>query len=578
MRAPLATLLSWGLLLACTGDLEGQMGAGADGTPSPPVSAGGSTPSATNPAGGSVAESAAAPIALDAVSSAPTATPTLTRLSVLQWANTVRDLLPLANPGDLDSALTKDAVVRFDNEADSLFVGQDLHNDLQSEAERLAGLVVADPAALARLVPAAAPADLAGKAEAYLRDFGRRAYRRPLTSEELQDYVALFQQGPTLTTGLEPFAAGVRVTLEVFLQSVPFLYRSSFGGAAVAGRARLTDHEIAANLAYALTDHPPDADLAAAADRGVLGSTEAIANQARRLLPSTAGRAAVDRFFFQYFGLGQYDTLQKDPAIAPQFTDATGPLLHEEGKRLLQYLFSENLGMGAIFTTSVSFVNAPLAKLYGLPGTFSDDIWTQVSFNVDERPGLLTRLGFVAYFGYQDRPNSIKRGANLNSRILCNELSPPPNIVLPALPEPDPNRTNREQIAGLTEGCGASCHVPFINPAGFAFENFDGLGNYRATENGKPIDASGTYFFKDGPKEFADVVEFNQALAESSQAHACYTLKWASNLFARLPRKGDEELASRLAQRSIDQQLSSKELVIALISDDAFVTRVEGPQ
>jgi len=145
------------------------------------------------------------------------------------------------------------------------------------------------------------------------------------------------------------------------------------------------------------------------------------------------------------------------------------------------------------------------------------------------------------------------------------------------LPEPDPNLTNREQIAALTEGCGAACHVPFINPAGFAFENFDGLGRYRDSESGKPIDASGTYTFREGAKSFAGVVEFSEALAESGQAHACYTQKWAANLLARQLRRGDEALARRLAQRSVDERLSSIDLVIAIVTDEAFVTRVEGP-
>lgn len=578
MRTALPILLAWASLLACTagvGDAPMRAVLGDEQSPSP---AGMGAPSTTGieasgeqPAPNPVLEPLPPP-----ESRAPVATPTLTRLSGLQWANTVRDLLPIAGLGDLDNALTKDAVVRFDNEADSLFVGQDLHNDLQSEAERLAGLVVADPSAIEQLVPAGAPADGTGRAEAYLRFFGRRAYRRPLAEDELQDYLALFQRGPALTVGLGAFEAGVRVTLEAFLQAIPFLYRTAFGGEAVEGRARLTDHEVASNLAYALTDHPPDEDLSAAADSGDL-SVEALTSQAERLIASDAGHAAVDRFFFQYFGLGQYDTLQKDPAIAPEFTDQTGALLHAADQQLLQHLFSQNLGLREIFTTSVGFVDASLAGLYGLEGAVAEQGWTQVTFDANERPGILTRLGFLAYFGYQDRPNSIKRGANLNSRILCNELSPPPNIVLPPLPQPDPTLTNREQIAALTEGCGAACHVPFINPAGFAFENFDGLGRYRETENGKPIDASGSYTFHEGKKAFADVAGFSEALAESQQAHACYTEKWAANLFARQPRQADKELARRLAQRSIDERLSSIDLVIALVTDETFVTRVEAP-
>jgi len=502
-------------------------------------------------------------------------TPTLARLSTLQWANTVRDLLKIANPGDLDNALTKDPVVRFDNEADSLFVGQELHDDLQSEAERLAALVVADPAALAKLVPASAPTDAAGKAKVFLQDFGRRAYRRPLTTVELADYTALFNQGPSLVPGLGAFQAGVRVTLEAFLQAPQFLYRTSIGAPAVNGRARLTDYEIAANLSYALTNAPPDVTLADAADKGSLSAVAAIEAQARRLLPTPSGKSAIDRFYFQYFGLGQYDTLQKEA----KFTDFAnvGPQLREEATQLLRFLFDQKLGLRDIFTTPVAFVNAPVAKLYGLSGTFEANAWKQVALDPAQRPGLLTRLGFVSYFGYQDRPNTIKRGASINNRILCAEMHPPEDLVIPPFPEPDPAKTNREQVTELTKSAAcAGCHTSFINPAGFAFENFDGLGRYRTTDQGKPIDASGSYNFEEGPAQFSNVAEFSKALSTSSQAHACYTKRWAANLYARMPRREDENAAAQLAAKSIKENISSMDVVVSLITNEAFVTRVEG--
>lgn len=595
MRRPhassyLAPLL---LLAGCTGTV-GNGGVGGDGTPVTSGGAGsglgaggsagitsnggtsgqGSSSGGTNANGGADASGGVPGTVADP--NAPTATPALARLSVLQWANTVRSLLALTAPGDLDNALTKDAVVRFDNEADSLFVGQDLHDDLQSEAERLAALVTSDPKAVARLVPAGAPTDTAGKASAYIKDFGRKAFRRPLSAGEVQDYVALFNQGPTLTTGLAAFEAGMRVTLEAFLQAPDFLYRTSIGGAAVGGRARLSNYEIAANLAYALTNSPPDTALAAAADQSALASNTAIETQAKRLLPTEAGKAAVDRFFFQYFGLGQYDTLQKDPLVAPQFTDKTGPLLHAEAQQLLQYLFAQNLGLREIFTTSVGFVNAPLAKLYGMTGTFDATAFKQVAFEGNQRPGILSRLGFLSYYGHQTLQDTIHRGSNINSRILCTELSPPPNVQIPALPAQDPTRTNRELVATFTEGCGAACHTFLINPAGFAFESFDGVGAYRTTENGKPIDTSGEYRFQAGSKKFANLNEFTQLLATSSQAHACYTKKWAADLYARMPRKADLQVAADLAQRSVDQNLSSMDVVLALVTSDAFSTRVEG--
>jgi hypothetical protein len=523
--------------------------------------------------GGSGGTASTAPWA----SVAEPSTPTVSRLSTLQWANSIRALLQLSNPGDLDNALTPDAVLRFDNEADSLFVSQALHDDLQTQAESLAAQVTADPTAVARLVPANAPTDATGKATAYITDFGRKAFRRPLTTAEVQTYLTLFNQGPTLTTGMKAFEAGMRVTLEAFLQSPYFVYRTGFGGAATSGKARLTDYEIAANLAYALTNSPPDTTLAGLADQGGLKTTDAIRAQAKRLLPSDNGKSAVDRFFFQYFGLGQYDTLQKNPTTAPQFTAATGPQLHAEAQQLLQYLFAQNLGLADIFTTKVGFVNAPVAKLYGLSGTFTDSAWTQVSF--DNRPGVLARLGFLAYYGHEALQDSIHRGVNINARILCHQMSPPPNLVIPPLPAQTLDETNRQVVSSFTNACGHGCHDTNINPAGFAFENFDGLGQYQTTDNGQTIDSSGTYTFESGvTKSFANLDEFTKVLASSDQAHACYTEKWAADLYERVPRLADENAAHALAEQSASSHLSSQDVVLALVSDDAFVTRVEGSQ
>ncbi|HVT07222.1 MAG TPA: DUF1592 domain-containing protein [Polyangia bacterium] len=510
---------------------------------------------------------------------APVGTPAIARISEVQWANSVRDLLLLPDPGNL-TLPTADAVVRLDNEADSLFVNQPLHDDLQAAAQRLAAQVAADTTAINRLLPANAPTDATGKATAFIQTFGRRAYRRPLTSSEVQAYLTLFNQGPSLTTGLSTFAAGVRVTLEAFLQSPNFLYRTGFGGPATQGKARLTDHEIAANLAYALTNSTPDATLSAAADAGELETTDAIATQAKRLIATPAGKAAVDRFYFQFFGLGQYDTLEKDPAVAPKFTSAVGPMLDSETQQFLQYIFSQNGTLRDIFTSQVTFVNSTVASLYGLAGTYSATTWKQVNLDAT-RPGVLTRLGFLAYYGHDGTTqDSIHRGVYINRRLLCKDMSPPPGVVLPTIPPvTGTNQTNRQIVNGITGPgtCGASCHGVYINPVGFAFENFNGIGAYQTTENGQPVDASGSYPFTDGTKSFTNQIDFNKALAESQQLHACYATSWTADLYARIPRVGDLAAAAAAAQSSLNQNISSSDLVIALVTNDAFVTRVEGP-
>ena len=141
------------------------------------------------------------------------------------------------------------------------------------------------------------------------------------------------------------------------------------------------------------------------------------------------------------------------------------------------------------------------------------------------------------------------------------------------------NETNRQIVNGITGPgtCGASCHGTFINPAGFAFENFDGLGSYHTTENGQTIDSSGTYPFTEGPKSFANEAELSRVLADSQQLHSCHAIGWTANLYSRIPRAGDVVAASAVGQMSLAQNISSADLIVALITDHAFVTRVEGP-
>lgn len=538
------------------------------------VGGNGSAAGAPNPAAG--AGGVAAP---PFESTAAVATPTLIRLSTVQWANSVRDLLKLASTEGLTSELTPDAALRFDNEADSLFVGQTLRDDLQRAAERLAAEVSRDPAAIARIMPAGAPSDAAGRAKAFVEQFGKRAFRRPLAANETALYLELFGKAPTLVSGMGAFEAGVRVVLEAFLQAPSFLYRTAIGGQAVAQRARLDDYEIASNISYAFTNTMPDDALFAAADKGELKSAAQIEAHARRLLPTEAGKAAVDRFFFQFFGLGQYDSLTKNPALASEFSKETGPLLHAEARRFLQHLYQQKKGLKDIYTSPVTFVNADVARLYDLPGSFAADSWTQVT--LEQRPGLLTRLGFLAYYGHDGViPDSIRRGVSVNQRILCRQMTAPENVVIQPLPPQDPSQTNREVVNSHTGPgtCGAGCHSTFLNPAGFAFESFDGLGVYRTLDNGKPVDASGSFLFDDELKSFNNVTEFTSLLAESSGAHWCYTKTWAANLYSRVPRAADEVAANAIARRSIQQNLSTEDVIMALVTDEAFVTRVEGPQ
>lgn len=498
----------------------------------------------------------------------------LARLSHLQWAQSARDLLKLADVSEITEKVSGDAVVGLDNEIDSLYVSPQLRSDLEAAAQALATRVVGDAAALARLVPAGAPTDLAGKARAFIAGFGLRAYRRPLTDAEVTDHLALFNQGPTLYPGTDAFAAGANLVLQAFLQSPHFLYRTELGTQAVGGRIALSDYEVAAKLSLALTNTIPDDALAAAAAAGQLHTAAAVSEQAARLLATPAGADGRDHLHFQIYRLGAYDGITRDTAVFPKFTPATPAAMRQEVLLFLRSVFDQGGGVREIFTAPFTFVNASLAPLYGLSGTFTT-AFTKIDLPATQRGGILTQPGFLSQYAVVNDPDTIRRGVFINTRVLCVKL-PPPDPNAGALVPLSTNMTNRERVEATTGPgtCGAGCHSTVINPPGFAYEAFDAVGSSRTTDRDKPINAASSYAFNEGIKSFDGAVAFNELLATSSQAHACYVRNWKTYVDGRPAAVAEQPRIDYLTQLSLAGQLSVKDLILTMVTDDGFLNRL----
>src|SRR5690606_25598914 len=210
----------------------------------------------------------------------------------------------LSDISDIESNVSGDALVGFDNEAEGLFVTEQLRPELFDAAEKAADRVTGDTASLARLVPADAPTDAAGRAKAFITSFGLRAFRRPLTDDEVTTHVDLFNQGPTLYAGVDPFEAGASLVIQAMLQSPYFLYRTELGTAeAGATKVPLDDWEVAAKLALTITNSIPDDDLLAAAAAGELHDLAGVTKHANRLLEGTTGTVGISNLNFQVYRL-----------------------------------------------------------------------------------------------------------------------------------------------------------------------------------------------------------------------------------------------------------------------------------
>jgi len=501
------------------------------------------------------------------------------RLSHAEWENTVQDLFELPQPTGLSVAFEPDPLggKEFDDNESALSVGPVLWANYQAAAETVAGTVVTDPALLANIVPTDLPTEPNAKARGWIGAFGKRAFRRPLANGEIDAYAALFAQGTTHYPEMgDAFVSGVRLSLEAFLQSPHFLYRPELGDAPEGvDRFALTGWEVASRLSYALWNTMPDEELFRAAEEGELDGEEGLVAQAERLLEHPRAKAAFLRLHDQLYDAEQYLGLAKSAVLYPTFDPVVGEEMREELSRFVsRTLVEEDGGLKELLTSRTTFVTPRLAEIYGIdPQTLSFDAdgYAEVELG-DDRSGLLTRAGFLAWKGTQTQPDTILRGVFVNRKIICQLLGDPPNEAAGAMLGDE--NTNREKVNALTGPgtCGASCHGKFINPIGYAFEHYGAMGEWRDMDNGFPIDSSSSFKFDGVEKTYGDAVELSNIMAESPSVHACYAGFLAEFVLAREIQAGDAPFLEDVSALSLTGA-SARSLIVELVKSDAFRMR-----
>lgn len=562
--APLALLLA-----ACQGEVIGSPGSGPPtGATPPPGSEGNSgdgggmappQPDLPRPPVGSFA----GPIV-----SSPTQSSRFLRLNHLQWENSVRDALKLAQPLGLSKAFVAEPLrSTFDTNGSLLSVSADTFRDYQNAAESLASTVAHDATLLGRFAPGKDATEL-------IQNLGKRAFRRPLSTAEVSACKSLFDKGASLIGSGDAFSDGAELVASYLFQSPHFIYREELSDAVVGGKVPLNSYEVASKLAYALTETMPDDALLAAADAGQLASRDKVIAEAQRLLATPAATAALLGFHDQLLVMRDFETISKRDSF-PGFGEGVGEDLKQEAKQFIQdIVFKQNLGFQTLMTAPYTFANARVRGLYGLDAGSSGSEFARVELDPTQRAGLLTQIGFLAANGEQDTPNIIIRGVHIARKIMCVDLPPPPNNV-PPLPALQPNSTNRQRVETATENSPCSgCHSTIINPLGVALEHLDGVGRYRTVDNGQPVDASVTYTVDEQPLALNGAVELANAIGGSEQAHACYAQHWAEYLYGRVvTRDTDNQLVQQGGWLSRDQE-SVQNLIVNLLATDAFLTRL----
>jgi hypothetical protein len=284
------------------------------------------------------------------------------------------------------------------------------------------------------------------------------------------------------------------------------------------------------------------------------------------------------KFHGEFLHFGKFADLTK--AEVPSFNPAAiNPELAESSYLFFDKIFSQGLGVKDIFLSTTGFVGANMAPLYG--GGVAAPASGLVERDLGgSRIGYFLQLPFLMLHARPDGPDSIHRGVSMSLDVLCAPLGPFGGEI-PPLPPRMMGETNRMRVDKHTNGCGTVCHNNMINPLGFAFENFDGMGQYRDTEmNGTevlPIDASGSFAFVDGAKPYKNAADLMGVLATNPQTHLCYSKKLASFGLQRDMVEADLSLLAELASVSTSNG-SVKQVLLDLVKQDAFRTRVGGAQ
>jgi Protein of unknown function (DUF1592)/Protein of unknown function (DUF1588)/Protein of unknown function (DUF1595)/Protein of unknown function (DUF1585)/Protein of unknown function (DUF1587) len=421
----------------------------------------------------------------------------------------------------------------------------------------------------------------------FISAFGGKAYRRPIASDETADLLVLFhaaRDSAPAGAGLS-FPEAIAQTAKGMLQSPNFLYHWEIGPTkpvldTTTNLAPLTPYQIASRLAEMLWESMPDESLLNAADAGKLTTAEQVQTQALRMLNDD--RAANALFNFHEQWLLQADNQPLELAalskVATAFTPDVAQAVGGEFTAFLRSVYGSS-GDGTLqtlLTAPYTYANQDIAALYGDTSVTGSD-FERIALNPGERAGILTQTAFLAANADDAQDNPVKRGLAVYAKLLCGQVPPPP----PASPSPplDSTKTTRQRFEQLTnQPCASACHSS-IDPPGFAFENYDVRGAYRATEAGQAVDASGSFQSPAGATiTFKNALDLSNRLAESSEVKWCVDRQWLRYTLGRMDSDAERGSLERAYQKAGSTPgYSLRDMVISLVGSVSFRFRAPSP-
>lgn len=485
-------------------------------------------------------------------------------LTHVQYDNTVADLL-----GDTthpSSGFPAENVVNgFSNNVAANQANPRLVEAYQTAAESLAATAVASRLDL--IAPCPDGQDNSSCGKSFVQTFGARVFRRPLTDGEAGIFTNLFDA--TLASG---YPKAVELTLRAMLQSPQFLYRvdALHAPTTESGAIALGPYELAARLSYFLTNSTPDDTLLAAAASNQLTSSDALETQARRLLETPRAKDMAQDFVRQWLGLDRLDgAARQAPDESYGATELVPDWKASLGAFLGDAIWSDGT-VDALMTSPKLFLTDKLATLYGEAAPASP--MAPVS-EPTERAGLLTQPALMALLAHSDQSAPVLRGVFVREKLFCLDVEPPPPNVVAVPPEVDQTATTRERFAQHTADSSCrGCH-DMLDGIGFGFERYDQLGRYRETENGLPVDDSGTVVASLDPAldgDFQGALELANRMANDDTVRNCIATQWYRYAMGRVEDSTDQCSLADVKSRFAASNGQFRELLVAITLSDAF--------
>lgn len=426
----------------------------------------------------------------------------------------------------------------------------------------------------------------------FIREFGARALRRPLSSDEVAFYREVYDASGSIN------ARALRDVITVFLNAPQLVYQLEDHGTDTdkKGVVALSPYELAARLSYHFLETSPDDQLIAAAADGSLADEQVFADEVSRLLGSPRAQETVRAFVYEWFGLKdmrELNSLDGDP-IFDAFSGGMEPsaelreaMIDDVTSSLLYHTFELGDGMKGWITSQYSFAKSEeLASIYGTSP------WNGASepptFPEGERTGLLTRAALLSTGTANTRP--IMKGVFIRTRLLCDTIGAPPANAANVPPQLSDELSTREVVEELTEQKGsscASCHSTQINGLGFATENFDSLGRHRQQQ--KLFDPAGELVAEvavdtesvprvwPGDNEpVSDAFELTDRLIESGKLEACFARQYLRFALGREEDVNADGCALEDARKALATNGSFEESLASIALRPEFKLRNEG--